>query len=165
MDHQQFGRFVSQVEMSVLPTTRQFQPGTLRRMLRWVKSERNGLMETATARLARIAPELPTVNVDAAIEFYMRRLGFDLAVRMQDGGYAFVERDGVAIHLFEDSARNHSPVSVHIFVLDIDELYAEFKARNVHATQEIERKPWGNRDFRIKDQFGNELEFTEPSTL
>jgi len=24
------------------------------------------------------------------------------------------------------------------------------------------RKPWGNRDFRVRDDFGNELKFTEP---
>jgi len=24
------------------------------------------------------------------------------------------------------------------------------------------RKPWGNRDFRVKDDSGNELKFTEP---
>jgi len=29
-------------------------------------------------------------------------------------------------------------------------------------TQGIERRLWGNRDFRVRDEFGNELKFTEP---
>jgi uncharacterized glyoxalase superfamily protein PhnB len=120
-------------------------------------------METSAARLIRIAPEIPVVNIDAAVDFYARQLGFDLAMKMPDGGYAIVERRDVAIHLFEDPNRTHSPVGVHIFVTDLEDLYAEFKARGVHATQKIERKPWGNRDFRIKDEFGNELKFTETS--
>jgi|SRR5579862_1125404 len=122
-------------------------------------------MEIAAGRLVWIAPEIPSLSVEGAVEFYVHRLGFELATQIQDGGYAIVERDGVSIHLFEDAARMHPPVGVHIFAPDLDALYAELKARGVQTTQEIERKPWGNRDFRIKDEFGNELKFTEPSTL
>jgi len=29
-------------------------------------------------------------------------------------------------------------------------------------TQGILEKPWGNRDFRVRDGFGNVMKFTEP---
>jgi len=34
--------------------------------------------------------------------------------------------------------------------------------RGTCLSQDIVRKPWGNRDFRVQDAFGNEIKFTEP---
>lgn len=119
-------------------------------------------MQTTSARLTRIAPELPAANLLDAIEYYEQKLGFEVAMRMPGGDYAIVERDGIAIHLFEDAGRAHSAMGLHIFTSDLDALYEEFKARGAHIEQEIARKTWGNREFRIEDQSGNELKFTEP---
>jgi len=113
------------------------------------------------ARLSRIAPELPAGNLAAAIAFY-ERLGFSLAGMTPPRDYAIVERDGIALHLFEDKPPRSAPMAVHIFTHDLHELFEEFTDRGVQITQKIERKPWGNRDFRLKDDFGNELKFTEP---
>lgn len=112
------------------------------------------------ATLSRVSPELPARDLSGALDFYEQKLGFQVAMRMPE--YAIVERDGVAIHLFCGEAPNHSPAGVHIFTTDIEELCAEFQRRGVRLSQEIARKPWGNRDFRVKDESGNELKFTEP---
>jgi uncharacterized glyoxalase superfamily protein PhnB len=120
-------------------------------------------MQAAVAKLSRIAPELPAGDLAAAIDYYERRLGFQVAMRMPGGDYAIVERDGVAIHLFQDRAGEHSPAGIHIFTPDLEELYAELAASGAQITQTIEQKPWGNRDFRVKDHSGNELKFTEPA--
>ena len=112
------------------------------------------------ATLGRVAPELPARDLQRALDFYEQKLGFQVSMRMPE--YANVERDGIAIHLFYEEAADHSPAGVHIFTTDIEELCAEFQRRGVHLTQEIARKPWGNRDFRVKDESGNELKFTEP---
>ena len=79
-----------------------------------------------------------------------------------DGKYAVVERDGVAIHLFEDGYGRQSPVGVHIFTTQIEALHEEYRQSGAQVTQGIETKPWGNRDFRVTDEFGNVLKFTEP---
>lgn len=113
------------------------------------------------ARLARIAPELPVANLQSAIVFY-ERLGFETASRLPGRDYAIVERDAVALHLFEDKGHRATPIGVHIFTADLAELFEEFDDRGVRFAQKIERKPWGNRDFRIRDDYGNELKFTEP---
>ena len=118
-------------------------------------------MQSTVARLSRIAPELPVADLRAALMYYREQLGFEVAMEMPDGNYAIVERDGVAIHLFRDD-RSRSPIGMHIFTPDIDELYREFQSRGALFSQQIERKPWGNREFRIEDEFGNELKFTEP---
>lgn len=114
------------------------------------------------ARLSRIAPELPAANLTAAIAFY-EKLGFSLASERPARDYAIVERDGIAIHLFEDKIRRHTQSGVHIFTHDLAELFEEFADRGVPFAQKIERKPWGNREFRMKDEYGNELKFTEPA--
>jgi uncharacterized glyoxalase superfamily protein PhnB len=104
---------------------------------------------------------MPAADVGEAIGYYVEKLGFELASAMPDGRYAIVERGGVAIHLFCDDARRHSSVAAHVFVEEIEALYEEFAERGAEFTQAIERKPWGNRDFRVRDLFGNELKFTE----
>jgi predicted enzyme related to lactoylglutathione lyase len=113
------------------------------------------------ARLERIAPEIPVRDLQASLNYYAVKLAFAVVSEWPDGKYAIVQRDDVAIHLFEQGAQTQ-PVGVHIFTRGIDELHDELKASGVVITQAIERKPWGNRDFRIIDPSGNEIKFTEP---
>jgi uncharacterized glyoxalase superfamily protein PhnB len=112
--------------------------------------------------LARIAPELPSDDLNEAVAYYEQKLGFKVALRLPGNEYAIVERDGVAIHLFAVGGSRPSAVGVHIFTSDLDQFYIEFVRSGATITQGIERKPWGNRDFRVHDQFDNELKFTEP---
>jgi uncharacterized glyoxalase superfamily protein PhnB len=114
------------------------------------------------AKLSRIAPEIPVSDLRGSIEYYEQKLGFRVVMEMPSGDYAIVERDDIAIHLFQDDSRSHSPVGVHIFTQQLDELHAELQQRGARLTQQIARKPWGNRDFRVNDQSGNEIKFTEP---
>ena len=113
-------------------------------------------------RLARIAPELPSADLNKAIAYYEQQLGFKVALRLPGNEYAIVERDAVAIHLFAVAGSKPSTVGVHIFTSDLDQFYAELVRSGAKITQAIERKPWGNRDFRVRDEFGIELKFTEP---
>jgi uncharacterized glyoxalase superfamily protein PhnB len=115
------------------------------------------------ARLLRIAPELPAANLKSALAFYEHKLGFRVVTHMPGGDYAIVERDGIAIHLFQDAVRKHSPVGVHLFTAELEGLRDDLLERGARLSQDIVRKPWGNRDFRLRDDFGNELKFTEPS--
>jgi predicted enzyme related to lactoylglutathione lyase len=113
-------------------------------------------------KLSRIAPELPVSDLNESIRYYERQLGFQVASQLPGGEYAIVERDDIAIHLFRDDSRSHSPVGVHIFTHDLDELHDELQQRGARVTEGIKLKPWGNRDFRVNDCSGNEIKFTEP---
>ena len=113
------------------------------------------------AHLARVAPELPVSDLRFAVPFY-EKLGFELASQLPGTDYAIVERDGVALHLFADRGHRATPVGVHIFTPDLAELFEELQDAGVRMAQGIERKPWGNREFRVRDEYGNELKFTEP---
>jgi len=115
---------------------------------------------TAGSKLQRVAPELPVTDMDRAISWYEAALGFRTAMTMPDGDYAVVERDSVALHLFLGT--DASPGACHIFTGDAEGLLNEFATRGTQILQPLEQKPWGNRDFRLLDPFGNELKFTEP---
>src|SRR4051794_28502551 len=77
------------------------------------------------ARLSRVAPEIPVSNLREAIEYYEGRLGFRIATETPAGDYAIVERDDIALQLFQDNARSHSPVAIHIFTHELEELHEE----------------------------------------
>jgi len=113
-------------------------------------------------RLARIAPELPVSDVRRSLRYYEEKLGFRVVSTMPDGDYAIVQRDDVAVHLFRADAHSELSVSIHIFTEDLDELHAELQERGAHLKTAIKRQPWGNRDFRVNDDAGNEIKFTEP---
>jgi uncharacterized glyoxalase superfamily protein PhnB len=120
------------------------------------------MLERTMPKLTRIAPEFPVANLRDAIEYYERKLGFRTVMRMPAGDYAVLERDDVAIHLFQREDRKLLPVGIHVFATDLDALWSELKANGAKIVQDIETKPWGNRDFRIRDDSGNEIKFTEP---
>jgi catechol 2,3-dioxygenase-like lactoylglutathione lyase family enzyme len=112
--------------------------------------------------LTRVAPELPVPDLAAALEYYTGRLGFDVAAVMPDRGYAIVERDNVALHLFVADA-THSPVGIHVFAGRLDEVHNDLESRGARIIQAIVRQPWGNREFRVVDPAGNTIKFTEPA--
>jgi catechol 2,3-dioxygenase-like lactoylglutathione lyase family enzyme len=118
--------------------------------------------ENLVPKLVRIAPEIPVSNLRESIDYYEKKLGFRLAMQMPEGDYAIVERDDVAIHLYHDDDGGHSPASIHVFTHGLEELSAELQQRGAQVSQEIVRQPWRNRDFRVKDPWGNEIKFTEP---
>ena len=92
---------------------------------------------------------------------YTDQLGFEVAAVLPDRDYAIVERDDVAIHLFESRAGTHGPVAIHAFVWGLDELHVELAGRGARVTQGIVQQPWGNREFRVVDPAGNMIKFTE----
>jgi catechol 2,3-dioxygenase-like lactoylglutathione lyase family enzyme len=118
-----------------------------------------------SAKLLHIAPEIPVSSLKDAVEYYEQKLGFRLAMDMPDQAYAIVERDDIAVYLFREDAPRHSRVGIHIFTENLDVLQAELKDRGAHLSQGIKLKPWGNRDFRVHDNSGNEIKFTEPRLL
>jgi uncharacterized glyoxalase superfamily protein PhnB len=113
------------------------------------------------AYLGRVAPELPVRDLMASLGYYTSRLGFEVVTVMRERAYAIVERDAVALHLFASEPAEHRPVSLHVFVGDLDGLFDELESRGADITQAIAAQPWGSRDFRVADPSGNVLKFTE----
>lgn len=133
-------------------------------------------------RLSTTIPALPVADTAAAVDFYVRRLGFE--VLHQSGGFAVLRRDDAVLHLWaaddtgwrlRDSADlAEKPVrtgaedflagtaSCRIAVDEVDGLHAELAAADVlHPTDRGAPvdTDHGTREFHALDLDGNLLSF------
>jgi len=105
----------------------------------------------------RIAPIVPVLDLDAALDRY-RRLGFDTEPYTGGERYGFVERGGVSLHLTE--WHNHDPARtaahVYLYVSDADALHAEWAAAKVEGRLGSPfDTAYGMREFAYVDPDGN----------
>ena len=115
------------------------------------------------ASLRRIAPAFPTRNLQAALEHYAR-LGFSTR-EYEGGGYGFVTRDGIEIHIGSVTDENvaTAPTTAYLYVDDADALADEWRAAgaNVHTPEDTE---WGQHEGVLIDLDGNIIRFGSPMT-
>jgi hypothetical protein len=104
----------------------------------------------------RIAPVVPVVDLDAALERY-RRLGFETEPYKGGARYGFVDRGQASLHLVEneqDPARTGA--HVYIYVSDADALHAEWAAAGVDGSLgHPHDTDYGLREFGYVDPDGN----------
>ena len=123
----------------------------------WLAAQRRG------RTLRRAAPVLATTDVRRALDHY-RALGF-AAEGWEGGGYGFVQRDGVELHLGEHHGLDPTanPVAVYLFVTDAEQLYAEWSSANVSGElQPPTDTDYGLREGRHVDLDGNLIRFGTP---
>lgn len=109
-----------------------------------------------------IHPILGARDLEAALEFYMTRLGFQLAFR--DGSnptnYAGLRRDDVELHMQFQYEHEMSTTRLRILVDDPDALYREYESQNVFFEgTRLASTPWGTREFALYDLDRNALTF------
>ena len=134
------------------------------------------------------APIFAVRDLEAAMAFYTR-LGFE--VRRHDAGYGYAEREGLRLHL--RAAPELEPFSnyseVYVETAEVDRLHAEWQTsgllpvpgaigpdlkaevrRRFDAgepvgliSESVEDKPWGIREFSLRDPDNNQLRFGRPS--
>jgi uncharacterized glyoxalase superfamily protein PhnB len=104
----------------------------------------------------RIAPIFSVRDLDAAMAHY-RLLGF--ATReYEGGGYAFVTRDRVEIHLGVVPAQDRHSGSAYLWVDDADALAAQWRTAGVEV-RSPEDTEWGQHEGAVVDPDGNVLRF------
>jgi catechol 2,3-dioxygenase-like lactoylglutathione lyase family enzyme len=116
------------------------------------------------AQFIQGAPVLHVPNVRAAVDYYRDVLGF--ISDFGDDDYAVVWRDNSAVHFAKG---NGNPSGVHLFqwVRDVDSYYKEVRRRGAVIAVEPEDRPYGVRDFTVRDPngvsiiFGQEIEAEE----
>ena len=104
-----------------------------------------------------IAPRFVVQDMEQALAFY-GQLGF--VTMYQDEGFAIIERDGIALHLnsSEEPPQGHSVC--WIGVTNIEALYQQYVPTNA-VQSALEAKPWGLKEFFIRDPFRNLILFAE----
>ena len=132
-------------------------------------------MTTATVssatKLTGIAPQFLVDDLEAAINYYQEKLGFDLDF-CYESFYASVSRDGFAIHLkcapktIADRMhrKQHEHLDVYIGVVGVVTLHDELQSRGALITKSVGERPWSCRDFHVEDPDGYILCFSEPTT-
>lgn len=98
-------------------------------------------------------PELPVADLQAALQFYEERLGFQLLER--GASAARLARDGAELRLRAEPPPVE-PATCRLAVADPAGLRAEYVARGVLA----EVRAQVPSPFAVVDQDGNELVFT-----
>jgi catechol 2,3-dioxygenase-like lactoylglutathione lyase family enzyme len=108
----------------------------------------------------RIAPIFPVRDVRISLEYY-ERLGFATREYAR-GGYGFVTREGIELHLGESpDASKSRPASAYLWVADSDELAKAWSAAgaDVRFPEDTE---WGQHEGVLVDPDGNMIRFGSP---
>jgi len=102
---------------------------------------------------------LPVPDVQASVAFYTEKLGFELGFRWGDPPTMAGVNLGQAQIFLEEGTPSPGGCNLYFVVGDADGLF-EFQTSNgVEVVSPPEDKPYGLRDYRIRDIHGYELAF------
>jgi len=114
--------------------------------------------------LSPAVPEIPVGNIDTAVDYYVKNLGFHLDWGDEEGGIAGISRGNCRIFLtntaFREPHGNAGPVVIWLNLNSkdqVDELWEEWKKTQAQIIAEPEDKPWNLREFTAADPDGNQF--------
>jgi catechol 2,3-dioxygenase-like lactoylglutathione lyase family enzyme len=112
----------------------------------------------------RAAPGVSVRDIQAAYAFYSEILGFRKVFENGNPvGFMVLEKGGAEIHL--NQFRDHRPTTVnvfHMYVDDVDALYAICEAAGVRIIKSLKDKDYGQRAFVFADPDGNRIDVARP---
>jgi catechol 2,3-dioxygenase-like lactoylglutathione lyase family enzyme len=114
-----------------------------------------------------MSPQFLVTDIERSIEFYTKKLGFDVEFRYEDF-YAGVIKDGYTIHLKSGkpsteerkNKRENDDLDIVFSVEAVEDLYEEFVNKSVEIIQPLCDRPYG-KEFYIADLDGYILAFLE----
>ena len=104
--------------------------------------------------IGKPVPELPVADVERAQQYYRDVLGFEIGWLYPGKEIGAVSRGNVAI-FFRKRKPPFEPAVHWVFAEDIDATYLELQSIGAIIVEPLEKKPWGLRQFTIKDLDGN----------
>jgi uncharacterized glyoxalase superfamily protein PhnB len=130
---------------------------------------------TKKAVIAGIEPQLFVADIKASCGYFTTILGFEIAFTWGEPPYyGQVKRDSARINLrcvtppaIDPALRDREELlSATLTVATSDEikqLFLEFQDAGANFAQTLKSKPWGARDFIVRDPDGNLLLFAGPA--
>ena len=107
-------------------------------------------------------PEIPVTDMNAALDYYQRQLGFNIDWGDRGGGIAGISNGHCRMFLttadFRAQHRNASPLVIWLNLDSkdaVDELYALWNAGGAIIISSPESKPWKLHEFTASDLDGN----------
>jgi catechol 2,3-dioxygenase-like lactoylglutathione lyase family enzyme len=132
-------------------------------------------MLATKAVIAAVEPQLFVADIMRSCSFFVEKLGFSIVFTYGEPPYyAQVKRDGARLNLrcvdrplIDPALRDREELLSATLVVasaeEIRQLFREFEERDVSFVQTLTKKPWGARDFIIRDLDGNLLLFAGPA--
>jgi len=105
----------------------------------------------------RANPVFPVKSVADTVNFYKKKLGFDIEILWENPSYGVVSRGDTVIEFGEGRKEFAGSGICIVRVNDADAVYKEWKAKDVEFYGDFAERDYGSKDFRIKDNNGNIL--------
>lgn len=114
-----------------------------------------------------MSPQLLVADISRSIEFYTKKLGFEIDFRYEDF-YAGIGKDGFSIHLktgkpsIEErhNKRRNEDLDIVFSVTNIEVLYEELSNKSIEFAQPLREMDYG-KEFYIIDPDGYIISFLE----
>jgi len=107
-------------------------------------------------------PEIPVTDMNAALEYYERKLGFSIDWGGAGGGIAGISKGDCRMFLTDRDFRAHHgnapPVMIWLNLNskeEVNELYELWNASQARIISTPESKPWKLHEFTASDLDGN----------
>lgn len=126
-------------------------------------------VQAIPAGMNMVMPHLVCRNATAAIDFYVRAFGAVESMRLAgpDGklmhamlkigeGYVMLMDENPAWGAVGPESLNGSPVSLHLYVEDVDAAFARAVDAGARATMPPDNMFWGDRYCVLADPFGHQ---------
>jgi uncharacterized glyoxalase superfamily protein PhnB len=119
----------------------------------------------------KLEPMIYTTNLEESIQFYRDILGFEVeeyypdkenptwvCIRIGDDRLGIGKTFSYIHHKLHPRGVDGSGVQFYIRVADVDRLYDKYHDK-IEIIDDIENKPWGDREFTFKDPNGYLISF------
>lgn len=103
-------------------------------------------------------PELLVRDVAAAQRYYRDRFGFQIAWINEAGQIGAVSHGDCAI-FFRATDGDIHPATFWVFAEDVDAMHDALTARGADVVEPVQDKPWGLRQFTVRDLHGHLYHF------
>src|SRR5438874_3583686 len=121
----------------------------------------------AHPKIKKMSPQFVVADIDRSIEFYTKKLGFDIDFRYEDF-YVGIIKDGFSIHLKtgqplvdeRQHKKDHEHLDITFSIEEIEYLYEEFSSKSAKVIQPLREMPYG-KEFYVSDPDGYVIAFLE----
>jgi uncharacterized glyoxalase superfamily protein PhnB/predicted N-acetyltransferase YhbS len=118
--------------------------------------------EKPALKIHALSPILAVPDVPSAIEYYVRVFDFDRDWVYGDPPvHGAVRRGNIQIQFGQNAemAARSGGMQFLVFVEQVDEFYVMHRARGAQFVSPIGDKPWGLREYTVRDPWGYQLRF------
>jgi len=120
----------------------------------------------ATKKFIRSNPHLPVKNLRVTLDYYRNKLGFydEWTFGDKDGG---IRRDDLRLLFAEDDDftgdinNNQHRLPLMWFVVNIEQVFSEFKQRDIMLADDLRIHPYGLKEFAFVDVNGYYIRVAE----